>query len=570
MIGIKKTAMKRQHKLILDAFLLGIVGAGAAQLFNFLLHYISSFFLVTIAGYTPPALPTEGGRLVEAVGSHGLWLIPVVTTIGGLISGFLVYALAPEAEGHGSDTVVKSFHHLKGYLRPRVAPIKTIASAITIGSGGAAGREGPTALITAGVGSIYADFGRRSDEDRRLLILMGMAAGLAAIFRSPVGTAFFAIEVLYGGMEFEASALLYTMVASIVAYGLNGLFAGFTPLFIVPDSLLLPTPSEYGWYLVLGILSGIVATVLPLAFYGMRDLFHKIPCPPHIKPAIGGLVLGLLALGLPQVLGGGYGWIQLAIDGKLGLWLLCMLPLAKIIAMSLTVSSGGSGGVFAPSLYVGAMLGGALAMVFHLPTAPFVVVGMSAVFGAAGRVPIATLLMVVEMTGGYQLLVVTALAVSISYFIQYLLSDHLSYQCLYEAQVEGRAHSPAHHAEYMLAALHILNAHEVQLADPGEHIKLQQLLKTGIPIDLSEEKQLRMGRVAVGAAGKTIAEIMDTLPEEKRKLARIVAVFRGRHSLLSYDTLRLQPEDQVLCIGSAEIWDELAKFLIFAAHGEKK
>ncbi|HHB75228.1 MAG TPA: chloride channel protein, partial [Desulfobulbus sp.] len=273
-------------------------------------------------------------------------------------------------------------------------------------------------------GSIYADLGHRTDEDRRLLIIMGMAAGLAAIFRSPVGTAFFAIEVLYGGMEFEASALLYTMVASIVAYGLNGLFGGFTPLFIVPDSLLLPTTSEYGWYLVLGIISGIVATVLPPAFYGMRDLFHKIPCPPHVKPAIGGLLLGLLALALPQVLGGGYGWIQLAIDGKLGLWLLCILPLAKMVAMSLTVSSGGSGGVFAPSLYVGAMLGGALASMFHLPTAPFVIVGMSAVFGAAGRVPIATLLMVVEMTGGYQLLVVTALAVSISYFIQYLLAEH--------------------------------------------------------------------------------------------------------------------------------------------------
>ncbi len=563
MIGPKNISMKRQHKLILDAFLLGIVGAGAAQCFNFLVHYSSLFFLGTLAGYSAPGLPTEGGHLFQVIGSHGLWLIPVVTTIGGLLSGLLVYILAPEAEGHGSDTVVNAFHHMKGYLRPRVAPIKTIASAITIGSGGAAGREGPTALITAGVGSIYADFGHRSDEDRRLLIIMGMAAGLAAIFRSPVGTAFFAIEVLYGGMEFEASALLYTMVASIVAYGLNGFFAGFTPLFIVPDSLLLPTTSEYGWYLVLGILSGIVATVLPLAFYGMRDLFHKIPCPPHVKPAIGGLLLGLFALCLPQILGGGYGWIQLAIDGKLGLWLLCVLPLAKIVAMSLTVSSGGSGGVFAPSLYVGAMLGGALATIFHLPAAPFVVVGMSAVFGAAGRVPIATLLMVVEMTGGYQLLVVTALSVSISYFIQYFLSEHVSYQCLYEAQVEGRAHSPAHHAEYMLAALHILNAHEIQLAGPSEHIKLQQLLKTGIPIDLSEEKQMRMGRVTARADGKTIADIMDMLPDEKRKLVRIVAVFRGHHSLLAYDTMRLQTEDQVLCIGSAEVWDDLEKYLIF-------
>jgi CIC family chloride channel protein len=557
--------MKRQHRLLLEAVFIGLAGAAAAQVFNLLVHYCSTFFLTTMAGYTAPGLPTEGGLLIQEIGRHGLWLIPLVTTIGGLISGLIVYGLAPEAEGHGSDTVVKSFHHSGGHLRPRVTPIKTIASAITIGSGGAAGREGPTALITAGVGSLYADLMHRNDDDRRLLILMGMAAGLAAIFRSPVGTAFFAIEVLYGGMEFEAAALLYTMVASIVAYGANGLLTDFTPLFTVPHTLALPAVSDYGWYLILGLASGIAGTILPIVFYSARDLFHKLPGPPHIKPAIGGLLLGIFALWLPQILGGGYGWIQLAIDGKLAISLLLILPLAKIMAMSLTVSSGGSGGVFAPSLYVGAMLGGALATAFDLPAAPFVIVGMSAVFGAAGRVPIATLLMVLEMTGGYQLLVVTALAVSISYYVQSLLAGFTPYQCLYEGQVEGRCHSPAHHAEYMEAALHILNNHDVHLENPQEHINLQQLLRTGICIDLCEGKQLRLGRAVPAVEGKTIADILQLDPCSRERCLQVTALFRNSSTLLPYESLQVRAEDLLLFIGGENVWKKLEPYFVFGS-----
>ena len=556
--------LKRQHTLILDALMIGVVGAAAAQLFNLLLRWCSDFFLVTVAGYTPPGLPGEGGHLTQVIGAHGLWLIPLVTTLGGLISGLLVYTLAPEAEGHGSDTVVKAFHHAAGRLRARVVPLKMIASAITIGSGGAAGREGPTALITAGVGSLYCDLAHRSEEDRRLLILMGMAAGLAAIFRSPIGTAFFAIEVLYGGMEFEAGALLYTLLASIVAYGLNGLFGGdFSPLFTVPPELGLPEVSEYGWYLLLGLVAGLVATLLPLIFFGLRDLFHRLPGPPHLKPALGGLLLGLIALGLPQVLAGGYGWIQMAMEGRLELSLLLLLPLAKIVAMSLTVSSGGSGGVFAPSLYVGAMLGGAVAALFHLPSAPFVIVGMASVFGAAGRVPIATLLMVIEMTGGYQLLVVTALAGAISYLVQYLLSSRLPYTCLYEAQVEGRAHSPAHHAEYMAAALHILNRHDVRLPEANEHIRLEKLLRTGIPVDLPDGLQLRLGRVVTSLAGTTAGELERELKEKCGEKLRILALFRREHTLLPYEDLPVYPEDQVLLLGPEQAWREITEQILF-------
>jgi len=217
----------RQRRLLFDSLLLGVVGAMSAQLFTFLLHLAQAALLLGIAHYQAPALPEEGGILQAVTGRFGLWLVPLATTLGGLISGLLVFTLAPEAEGHGTDAVVSAFHHAGGKLRARVVPLKMLASAITIGSGGSAGREGPTALISAGVGSAYGQLGARTEQDRRLLLLVGAAAGLSAIFRSPIGSALFVVEVLYGDMEFEAGGLLYAMLSSIVAFAVNGFFVGY-------------------------------------------------------------------------------------------------------------------------------------------------------------------------------------------------------------------------------------------------------------------------------------------------------------------------------------------------------
>ncbi len=420
--------ISRSHRLLIDSILLGVVGALSAQVFMFLLHASTHLFSVWIAGYVPPGLPEEGGVLIEKIGAHWLWYIPIITTLGGLISGILVFSLAPEAEGHGTDAAVKAYHQRGGFIRARVPFLKMLASAITIGSGGSAGREGPTALTSAGIGAIYAGLFKRSDEDRRLLVLIGMAAGLSAIFRSPIGCAVLAVEVLYSEMDYESSALFYAMFASVVAYVLNGVFVGWHPLFKVPPHLGINSAEDFLYYLALGLASGLIATLLPMMFYGIRDLFKLIPLPPHVKPAIGGLGVGLMALVVPQVLGGGYGWIQEAINGRLTGELLLTLVFAKALAFCFTVSSGGSGGIFAPCLFVGAMLGGFLAQVFGQPPAGFVVVGIVAVFGAAARVPFATLLMVVEMTGGYEMLVPAAAAVAVSYFVQYQLSSPLKYR----------------------------------------------------------------------------------------------------------------------------------------------
>jgi CIC family chloride channel protein len=560
--GETKTGMlRRDHRLLLDAVLLGVVGALGAQAFTFLLHLAEHLFLRGLAAYIPPGLPDEGGVLRQVIGPHGLWWIPLATTLGGLISGVLVYSLAPEAEGHGTDTAVKAFHRSGGFIRPRVTPLKMVASAVTIGSGGAAGREGPTALISAGIGSIYATLTRRSDEDRRLLVLVGMAAGLSAIFRSPIGTALFAVEVLYGEMEFEGAALLYTMLASIVAYVLNGVFVGWLPLFQVPAGLGDPGFADYVWYAVLGLASGVVAAWLPLLFYRVRDGFHAIPIPPHFKPALGGLGVGLLALWLPQVLGGGYGWIQEAIDGRLAARLLLLLVLVKGLAFALTVSSGGSGGVFAPTLFVGAMLGGWLAQTTSHSPAAFVVVGMAAVFSGAARVPMATLLMVTEMTGSYRLLVPAALAVFLSYFVQRLLSERLRYRSLYEAQVSTRADSPTHQAEQLHNALRLVKEGRAAVHGPLGRLELTALLESGVAIDLGDGRELVLASPRPGSAwiGGTLPPLLADADG-----ARTVAVLRGVR-VLSPDGVRsLERDDRLLLVLAPEAWRQVGEHLVRA------
>lgn len=541
--------MSRQSFLLIDTIILGIVGALGARLFNFLLNLIQKYSLEMFGGYVPPEPTSSGSAVSGVIGSHGLYFVPLVIIVGGIISGFLVYTWAPEAEGHGTDTVVKAFHQNDGKIRKRVTPIKILASAITIGTGGSAGKEGPTALFSAGIGSIYATIMKKPDDYRRMLILIGMAAGLSAIFRSPIGTAIFAIEVLYRDMEFEASALIYTMLASIVAYAINGIFVGWKPLFQIPANIEISKTMDYFWFILLGIGSGIISTFIPVIFYGLRDLFHKIPIKPHFKPAIGALGVGLIALAYPQVLGGGYGWIEKAINGQLIMSLMLILIFMKILAFALTVSSGGSGGVFAPTLYVGAMLGGFFAAVFHQPSASFTIVGMAAVFGSAARVPIATLLMVTEMTGGYKLLVPAALSVILAFLIQAQLSRKLKYKSLYEAQVKSIIDSPVHMVSHLRTVVRLISdKHSFKDVDVGR-LNFISLLKSGIPLDMPDHKKLFIGILdkknsCVGT------KIEDFCLHKDDKNWEIAGVLREHHLVIPQPEMVLEAKDQLIIFGT--------------------
>ncbi|MGH7690114.1 MAG: chloride channel protein, partial [Gemmatimonadaceae bacterium] len=439
--------------------------------------------------------------------------------------------------------------------------VKMVASAITIGSGGAAGREGPVALITAGVGSWYGSRTGRDAEDRRMLLLIGMAAGLSAIFRSPIGTAIMAVEVLYSDMEFERDALLYTMLGSIVAYAVNGMFVGWQPLFQMPSPMTpLSSPLAYGWYVVLGVAAGALGTVLPAVFYGLRDWFKRLPIRPFLRPALGGLLTGLIALAYPQVIGGGYGWMQQAINGQLLLGTLAVLVFGKILALSFSVASGGSGGVFAPSLFVGAMLGGVFAMVLHQPAAPFVVVGMAAVFAGAAHLPVATLFMVSEMTGGYALLVPAGLAVMISYLVQTRLSSRLKYRSIYEAQVPNRGESPAHRRQQLQTALRVLRRQGLpDLSTIGE-LDLFTLIKSGLPVELPGGLQLLAGtlRPASSIVGCTVADAVQRLQAPGTK---VLAIVREETFVVPAPDSVLVAGDRLMLVAEASAVDDVRRHL---------
>ncbi len=459
----------RSNRPLFYAAVVGVFGGLGAQLFVWMLDWGERIFSIGLAGYTHPV----SGVLHPAphYGPWGVWLMPVATTLGGLLCGLLVYSIAPEAEGHGTDAAVAAYHFHGGKVRPIVPAVKAVASAITIGSGGAAGREGPTAQISVGAASILCDLLHLQEAERRVLVLAGMAAGLSAIFRSPLGMAIFAGEILYASMASEYEALPFTLVAAVVAYAVNGLFVGWSPIFLIPANLSFTRPIELLGYGLLGVAAGIVGAIEPSVFYGIRDLFRKIQVPNHIKPAIGGLLMGLLAMAFPQSASTGYGWVQMTMTSGYVGHILILLVFVKILAMSLTISSGGSGGVFGPNVFIGAMLGGWVAFVMdkwfpaaHFVPAAFAVVGMGAVFAGTARVPLATLIMVAEMTGGYGLIVPAMLASSLSFMVERSLSARARYPRLYEAQVEARLDSPVHHLRIVQGAFRLLEGEAIRNA----------------------------------------------------------------------------------------------------------
>jgi chloride channel protein, CIC family len=453
--------LESSGRVIFYSALVGVVaGLGAAGFF-YVLDLFQEVALGHVEGYYPPAAGSEPINHVPQLPEHW-WAVLLVPTLGGLVCGCIVYFFAPEAEGHGTDAMVKVFHSLKGRIRARVPVIKTIASIITIGTGGSAGREGPIAQIGAGFGSFLSDRLGLSDWERRMLILSGASGGVAAIFRAPLGGALFAVEVLYASTAVEFSAIVPCVVASVVAYSVFASIFGPGLAFTVPDATSFGGPSELPFYLVFAIVCAVVGFFYVWSFYGLRDAFRRIPIPNHVKPAIGGLLLGIVALWLPQVMAGGYGWIQEAINGNMTLQLMAVLVVAKILATSFTISSGGSGGVFAPSLFIGAMLGGAFGLLCNKlfpgvapPLEAFVLVGMGGFFAGVAKVPLTALIMVSEMSGSYDLLVPLMLVSVINVAV---LSSRWS---LYEEQVPSLIDSPAHLGDYVVDVLEGMEVREI-------------------------------------------------------------------------------------------------------------
>ncbi|CAN5474277.1 chloride channel protein [soil metagenome] len=439
--------------LILGA-VIGVVAGLGAIAFIKTLEFSSHFLLEGIGGYKPP-LPFGEGNRVVAGHFERPWAIPLVVGLGGLISGVLVFRWAPEAEGHGTDAAIAAVHHNPRGIRIRVTIIKIIASAATIGSGGSAGREGPTAQISAGFGSLLARRLQLSPRDARIAVAVGIGSGIGAIFRAPLGGAVLGTEILYRD-DLEPEALFPSLVASIVGFSIFGAVEGFEPIFGILHTKLFDHPVQLLYYAALGIAAGLVARVYARGFYGMIKLRHKIPGPAMLKPAMAGVLVGFIGLAFPPALATGYGWLQKGINNGLptmALWIILALPFIKILTTSLTIGSGGSGGIFGPGMVIGGFVGLGLWRAFHellpgmpLTPAPFIVVGMIACFGSVAHAPLGLMLMVGEMTGSLALLAPAMIAIGLATLI---VGD----DSIYESQLKSRTDSPAHRAAFGLPLL---------------------------------------------------------------------------------------------------------------------
>jgi CIC family chloride channel protein len=410
------------------------------------------------------------------------WLVLLVPAAGGLISGLLVFTWAPEAEGHGTDAMIRAFHQGGGMIRARVPLIKAVASIITIGTGGSAGQEGPIAQIGSGFGSYLARVLKLPPSERRTLMLAGAAAGVGAIFRAPLGGALFAGEVLYSSTAFESAALLPCLASSIVAYSTFALFISPRPIFRLPE-LTFQGLGDLPLYVGLTLFCSAFGWLYVRVFYGLRDRFFKpLPIPRQLKPAVGGLLLGLIALGYPQVMTGGYGWVQwgaigmppeLSLPGEpcfiphMGIGLLLILCVLKIVATGFTISSGGSGGVFGPSMLIGGMIGGFygqlaawLVPAAHINPAAYVLVGMGGFFAGVSKTPLTSIVMVSEMTGSYSLLVPLMLACGLNMAISRGWT-------IYEEQLPSPIDSPAHQGDFVVDVLDQIQVADVAVRKEG-------------------------------------------------------------------------------------------------------
>uniref|UniRef100_A0A7V2AZ45 Chloride channel protein n=1 Tax=Rhodothermus marinus TaxID=29549 RepID=A0A7V2AZ45_RHOMR len=454
------------------AVLIGVLVAFWALLFSHLVSLLTKQILVDGAGYALPLPRGEGGSelfdLKRAMHPTRRWVLLLAPTLGGLLVGWIIHMFASEAETRGTDSVIRAFHHEHGVVRPRLALVQTIGSALTIGTGGSSGREGPIAQIGAALSTWLAQRFRLRAQERRLFLIAGMAAGIGSIFRSPLGGAFFAVEVLYRE-DLESEGLMPAIVASITAYSVYTSIERSSTIFATPHFTFV-NPLELLPLVGFAVYCAVMGILFVRLFFGIKHrLFGALPFHPALKPAFGGCLVGIIAFFFPAVMGSSYGWLQQAILGNLPLSLMALLALLKMLATAFTVGSGQLGGTFAPSLVIGGMLGGLYGEGMHrlmpeLITQPeaYVLLGMTTFFAGAANVPITATIMISELTGSYTLLVPQIF----SSVIAHLVARRWS---LFPDQVRTHNESPAHQPLLRLNLLRQISVANVLERTPYFH-----------------------------------------------------------------------------------------------------
>lgn len=512
---------------LLSRFLLHAAVVGAAVglmslLFVQGLDLTQHFVLERLAGYRPLRAKGEGELVSVSITAFRPWLLWILPAVGALLGG-LLSVLAPETRGGGCDAIIDAFHRRGGQVRRRVPFVKILASITTLGFGGSGGREGPTMQIGGSIGSLVGRYLRVTERERRILLVAGTAAGMAAVFRTPLGAALLAVEVLHRD-DFESDALVPSVLASVVAYSVSVSFVGESTLFAHAAKYPF-VAAHLPLYAVMALAVSVAALAFARALHGVQHLVARWRVPAWLQPAMGGLLLGLLAtpfvyfggqMGQGRglgILGGGYGAAQVAIMGAEwlpgrwdGVQVLFAMGLIKLLATSLTVGSGGSAGDFGPSMAMGGIFGGAFGLaaqlVLHDPRiepGAFALVGMATFYGGLAHVPIGSLVMTCELAGSYDLLVPLMLAVGIAYIA---LRD----QSLYSAQVDTKRSSPAHRDELIVDSLKGIRVGEIfvrdrRLATFARHTPAAEVIRVVADADFQDAFPV------VGAGGELVGVI---------------------------------------------------------------
>ncbi len=529
--GLKRKFTISYHESFQDLFIPGVIGLLCGFfiiVFVKTVEFSYHIFLGKVIGYHPPLPAGEaGGAVVFHFLMERPYLLPFCVAFGGLIVGVITH-LVPEARGEGTEMAIKAFH-FRLPLGLKSAVFKLITSSITIGSGGVSGMEGPSALIGGSVGSFVGKLFKLDEHNKNIALAVGLGAGIAGVFKAPLAGALLSGELFYK-RDFEVEALIPGFIASVTSYIVVGIFLGFEHMFKASTKPFTGlSVALFLTYFVMGVLAAFVARMLVFTFSKVHHIFVNLELHPALKPAIGGFFTGVLGMLNPLAIGSAYGWIQLLMLGKteyltpvhiiLGIFMV-------ILGLSLTLGSGGSGGIFGPCLVIGGLTGASFyhfaAFLNILPAseldiASLIIVGMIATLAAAANIPLSTLILVVEITGGYDLLVPSLISVSVAY----LLTTDIS---MFSAQVKSRIDSPSHMDELKGALLRtfkvadIMTKNVVTLFPDDLVIKAERLMAqytiSGIPV-------VENGRVIGMVTGRDVMKVPIT-DREKVKVEHIM------------------------------------------------
>ena len=411
----RRSFLPSQNYLILLAVAVGILTGLGSVGFIIVLEVIADFAVYTLA------------RALEVFGPANLVLLPA---LGGLLAGPLIERFAPEARGHGVPEVMTALVTMGGRIRKRVVMVKVVASALTIGFGGAAGREGPMVQIGAAMGSVLGQAAKLSKTNIRTLVACGAAGGVAATFNAPIAGAVFAMEILMRRIQADFLLVLLTSLSSAMV---ARYYLGNSPAFHVTPYELISS-RELPLYFVMGLLIGLAAVGYVKLLYRTEAWFENWQFPEWLKPAVGGLFVGLILRYFPHIYGTGFPAMESALWVRFSFEMLLALAVMEMIGNCSTLGSGGSGGVFAPCLYMGAMVGGAFGMLAHLAfpdwtagSGAYAMVGMAAFFAAAAKAPTTSILILFEMTNDYRIMLPLMTATVASVYLSHQMLPHSIY-----------------------------------------------------------------------------------------------------------------------------------------------